>query len=110
MIDSGIGPLNMNLMPLEPLSPLKSSLDPAIAGDGGSPAAGFVDVLRNQLDQMIEMQNEAESVQQALAAGQVDNLHEALLTVQKADLALNFALELRNKVIEAYQEVSRMQI
>lgn len=108
MVDTGIGPAGMAFTPIEPLKPLESlAMDRAL---GGGPENGFVDILRGQLDQLIEMQNQAESMQQALVAGEADNFHEVLLTVQKADLALNFALELRNKVIEAYQEVSRMQI
>ena len=49
-------------------------------------------------------------MQQALAAGQIDDLSQVVLAVQKADLALNFALQLRNKVVEAYQEITRMQV
>jgi flagellar hook-basal body complex protein FliE len=74
---------------------------------GGTP---FVQELRSAVDQMIQMQNDAEHMQQELAAGRITDINEVVLAVQKADLALNFALELRNKVIEAYQEVSRMQL
>jgi len=49
-------------------------------------------------------------IQQQFTAGQIDDINQVILAVQKADLALNFALALRNKVIEAYQEISRMQI
>ena len=109
MTDNGINPINARLMPIKPLE----GLDPGsrattdMTTNGGT---GFVDALRGQLDQMIELQNEAEHVQQAFIAGEVESIDQVVLAVQKADLALNFALELRNKVIEAYQEISRMQI
>lgn len=109
MIDIGMGSAGLGFQPLEPLKQLESPFATGqTVADGSEP--GFVNILRSQLDQLIELQNQAEAMQQALIAGEADNFHEVLLSVQKADLALNFALELRNKVVEAYQEISRMQI
>ena len=70
----------------------------------------FVSILRGQMDELVNLQDNAAQMQQALAAGQIDDLSQVVLAVQKADLALNFALQLRNKVVEAYQEVTRMQV
>jgi len=62
------------------------------------------------MDDLVALQDNAAQMQQKLAAGQIDDLSQVVMAVQKADLALNFALQLRNKVIEAYQEVTRMQV
>ena len=70
----------------------------------------FARVLREQMDQLIELQNTAEQAQQDLLAGRSENVLEVVMAVQQADIALNFAIELRNKVIESYMEISRMQI
>jgi flagellar hook-basal body complex protein FliE len=109
-VDGGIGPVDWRFRPIEPIEPpgpQAAQRSPLQATDAGG---DFVAVLRGQLDQVIELQNEAEALQQQLAAGQIDDINQVVLAVQRADLALNFALELRNKVIEAYQEISRMQI
>ncbi len=107
-MEGGIKPTDWRLTPIEPLTPTRANLEPQGAAEAGAP--DFVDVLRGQLDQLVELQNEADLMQQQLATGELEDINRVVLAVQKADLALSFALELRNKVVEAYQEISRMQI
>jgi len=52
----------------------------------------------------------ASKAQEALLKGNVDNMIELMTTIEKADISLRFATELRNKAIEAYQEIMRMQV
>ena len=106
-IDRTIGPIDRAVAAIEPLV-TKVQQAPGDAEQADGP--GFVNILKAQLDEMIELQNEAEQLQQALVAGRIDDINQVVLAVQKADLALSFALELRNKVIDAYQEISRMQL
>ncbi|MBN2081987.1 flagellar hook-basal body complex protein FliE [bacterium] len=107
-MEGGIKPVDWRFQPIEPLAGLKPKDQQAPDGDGTGP--DFTELLKQQLDQVIDLQNEADQVQQDFAAGRIEDIEQVVLAVQKADLALNFALELRNKVIEAYQEISRMQI
>jgi flagellar hook-basal body complex protein FliE len=100
----GISPVDKLIQGIQPLAPRTGQEQ---AASGGTP---FVQELRKAVDEMIQLQNNAEQMQQELAAGRVTDINEVVLAVQKADLALTFALELRNKVIDAYQEVSRMQL
>lgn len=102
-IDNGITPIDRVIAGIEPLHP-RSPAQP----DAGQES--FVAVLREQMDQLVALQDNAAQLQQALAAGQIDDLSQVVLAVQKADLGLNFALQLRNKVVEAYQELTRMQV
>ncbi len=57
--------------------------------------------------------NESEKIAQAndvqLSIGNVDNVHELRIDSMKADLTLNFAIEVRNKLVQAYKELMRMQ-
>ncbi len=101
----GISPVDKLIQGIQPLAPQAGA--PVQGGQGGVP---FVQELRQAVDEMLGLQNQAEQAQQEFAAGRITDINEVVLAVQKADLALNFALELRNKVIEAYQEVSRMQL
>jgi flagellar hook-basal body complex protein FliE len=105
-MESGINPVDWRLQPIDAIVELGPQAQAQPAGD----APSFVDMLRSQLDQVIDLQNDAERMQQDLAAGRIDDINQVILAVQKADLALAFTLELRNKVVEAYQEISRMQI
>jgi flagellar hook-basal body complex protein FliE len=99
---------------ISPIDRVISGIDPVASQPSGAPEAetgeSFVAILRGQMDQLVSLQDNAAQLQQALAAGQIDDLGQVVMAVQKADLALNFALQLRNKVIEAYQEVTRMQV
>lgn len=106
-IDRTISPIDRTIAAIEPIVPKAAQAAKEAQQTEGSE---FIAILQSQLDELIELQNEAEELQQAMAAGQIDNVNQVVLAVQKADLALNFALELRNKVIEAYQEISRMQL
>jgi flagellar hook-basal body complex protein FliE len=99
----------MRFQQIDPIGGLEPKAQPQ-QEQAAEQGPSFVDMLRSQLDQVIELQNEAEQLQQDLAAGRIDNINQVILAVQKADLALSFTLELRNKVVEAYQEISRMQI
>ena len=108
-MEGGIRPIDWNLAPVKPVEPLAPLPGTPLKGAVES-ATGFVDLLRQQLDEVVGLQNQAEQLQQALAAGQITDINAVVLAVQRADLALNFALELRNKVIDAYQELSRMQV
>ena len=102
-----ITPIDRSIAPIEPLVPRGND---AVKSDDEAGQPGFDQLLKQQLDDLISLNNEAEQLQHALAAGEIDDVNRVVLAMQKADLALNFAIEVRNKVIEAYQEISRMQI
>lgn len=103
-IDKTIAPIDRVIAGIQPV--VAPASDSQLTKTGES----FVSILRGQMDQLVALQDNAAQMQQALAAGQIDDLSQVVMAVQKADLALNFALQLRNKVIEAYQEVTRMQV
>lgn len=88
------------------ISPPK--VDSAAGTDTGQDS--FAAALREQIQELSQLHEEASRMEQAFAAGQISDVNAVVLAVQKADLALNLALQLRNKVVEAYQEMTRMQI
>ena len=100
-----VNPLSPNLMHLfnpEPISGKSSRL----ITEGGS----FSDVLTESLENAghSDFQDKASSLQ--LLMGESDDLSGLLIDIQKAELALNLALQIRNKVIDAYNEVMRMSV
>lgn len=72
-------------------------------------ATSFSETLNNSLATVNNMQAEKSSMIQAFASGETQNVHELMITMQKAGLAVNLTSAVRNKVLEAYRELSRLQ-
>lgn len=70
----------------------------------------FSTQLKEKLEEVNEMQIIAEQKQEAFIKGEDVDIHELMLTSQEAKLSLQLAVETRNKLVEAYQEISRMQL
>jgi flagellar hook-basal body complex protein FliE len=74
------------------------------------PAQSFGEALRQAIEQLPKLQEEADAAARELATGGEIELHDAMLALEKASLGFQLALTVRNKVVEAYQEVMRTQI
>jgi len=70
----------------------------------------FGKYLGEALSETNELQNKAKKMNIALAAGQVDDISQVVLATEKADIALQLTMQIRNKAVEAYQEIMRMQV
>ena len=57
-----------------------------------------------------EAQKNSDKAIQALATGKTDNVAEVMIATEKADIALKLMVQVRNKIIDAYQEVMKMQV
>lgn len=77
-----------------------------------SPASGksFGDFLKDSLNQVNNIQSQANVAIQKLATGESKNIHETMLMVEQAELAFKTMNQIRTKVLEAYKEIMRMQI
>ncbi|MHB1400240.1 MAG: flagellar hook-basal body complex protein FliE [Trichloromonadaceae bacterium] len=73
-------------------------------------AAGFVDSLNSAISRVNGAQVEADRAVEQLHAGEAKNLHEVMITMEKADISLRLMVQMRNKAVEAYQEIMRMQV
>jgi flagellar hook-basal body complex protein FliE len=80
---------------------------PRPAGQPGGPS--FADALGQALSQ-VEALQQAGDAQAAAAANGAGNLHEVALALEKADVSMRVAAKVRNKLLEAYQEVMRMPV
>jgi flagellar hook-basal body complex protein FliE len=79
-------------------------------GSQKSGAQSFKDMLKSALKKTNELQNDYDSTISMLINGQDINLHNVIIAGEKAKLSLELTLQIRNKAIEAYQEVMRMQV
>ncbi|RBN35067.1 flagellar hook-basal body complex protein FliE [Lawsonia intracellularis] len=69
----------------------------------------FADTFKDSLSNVNEMQTTKSQMIQSFASGETQNVHELMITLQKAGLAINMTSAVRNKVLEAYKELSRLQ-
>jgi len=74
---------------------------------GGS---GFANMLSEMIQNVENANKSADVAVQGLLTGEATDIHSVMLAVNKADLSLRLALEVRNKLVEAYQEVMRMTV
>jgi flagellar hook-basal body complex protein FliE len=83
---------------------------PAELGTPRAPADGkFMETLQQTMDQVQGAQSEAQGQVAELLNGNGVDLHRAMIAVEKADLSFQLMMQVRNKIVAAYQEVSRLQ-
>jgi flagellar hook-basal body complex protein FliE len=70
----------------------------------------FGDILKTMVTQTNEQQQAADQAMQQVHSGGEKNLHDAMISMEKADVSLRYMIQVRNKAIDAYQEVMRMQM
>jgi flagellar hook-basal body complex protein FliE len=90
------------------LPPLPST--PALRREDSAGTTGFGEALGRALETVNGLQLEAQKAGSALAAGDRVDMTQTLVTVEKANVSFQFALQIRNKLLEAYQEIMRMTV
>lgn len=96
-----------SIVPLPRLQPLSQ---PQAPSDVQTPGGGFATVLNGMLGQNAQANAAANVAIRDLATGNAQDLHTVSLAVAQADLSFRLILELRNRLTEAFQEVTRMQV
>lgn len=76
---------------------------------GGESAGGFGASLARLVGTMEDSHNSANSAVNGMLTGQLD-VHDAMIALQRADLTLQFGVQVRNKLMNAYQEIMRMPV
>ncbi|HEY1188276.1 MAG TPA: flagellar hook-basal body complex protein FliE [Gemmata sp.] len=94
--------------PLTRLQPLVVA--PAVAEPQPQTGVPFAGVLAGVVSGNIETNRAANDAIRALATGEAQDLHTVSLAVTQADLSFRLILELRNRITDAFQEVTRMQV
>jgi flagellar hook-basal body complex protein FliE len=95
------------------LLPTPADLEKAAGAGHAEVAAGgksFGQVLEDSLKQVNSAQHQADTAIQSLATGGNTSLHDTMLAVQQAELSFKLMMHVRNKLVEAYQEVLRMTV
>ena len=81
---------------------------PGPAGTAG--ASGFVDSLKSAIGKVNDTQLEAGRAVEALMTGETQDLHRTMVALQQADVSFQLMMQIRNKLVAAYEEIQRMQV
>ena len=84
----------------------KGQAAPVVPTDGKT----FSEILSKSFESVNDQQHQADQAIRELVSGRSKNIHETLLTVERADASLKLAMQVRNKILDAYREIMRMQV
>jgi len=92
------------------LAPVGSLLGEKAASGAGPGNETFSALLKESINEVSGMQHEADKAIEGLAKGEVKNIHETMIAIEKANISFNLMVQVRNKLLAAYEEVMRMQV
>ncbi|MCL1956065.1 MAG: flagellar hook-basal body complex protein FliE [Fibromonadaceae bacterium] len=99
-----------NSKPLsDTVQPLNPGIDPKRMGPQKADAPKFDEMLKGFLTDVNHMQNYADESIQKMVAGEIKDVHQVMLAVGEAKVAFNLMLEIRNKTMDAYNELIKMR-
>jgi flagellar hook-basal body complex protein FliE len=94
---------------ITPISPITVPQMPQ-AATGGGQAADFTDVMQAAIGKVEQYRADANQSVENFLSGEGGELHTTVLATQRAELSLELFMQTRNKVVQAYQEIMRMQL
>jgi flagellar hook-basal body complex protein FliE len=83
---------------------------PQASKKGSATGEGFGDLLSKAINQLAQLESEANNAAVNLATGEPVEIHDVMVAMEQANLGFQLALQVRNKLIDAYQEIMRMPI
>src|SRR5690554_3558880 len=78
--------------------------------DSQAESSSFVNLFKESINKTNQLQLGADRVTEDFMLGNVDDIHQVTIATEKAQLALNLTIAIQNKVLDAYNEIMRMQI
>lgn len=99
---------NPILTGLPGLTNLPTSPTPATGADAGE-SGGFGATLKNALQKVDQLQQDSDASSAQLVQGDRQDIHNVMIAVEKADIAFELMMQVRNKIVQAYQQISNMQ-
>jgi flagellar hook-basal body complex protein FliE len=86
------------------------ALSPAQKTPAAGAAAGFGEALSQAIDQVNSLHHTANQSVEQLATGENQDIHRTMIALEKADVSFKLMMQVRNKVVSAYEEIMRMQV
>lgn len=100
--------MNQIYGPTSGIAPIPDVASGGSAGTAG--ASGFLDSLKSAIGKVNDTQLEAGRAVDALMTGDTQDLHRTMVALQQADVSFQLMMQVRNKLVSAYEEIQRMQL
>jgi flagellar hook-basal body complex protein FliE len=102
----------MEMNQINPIGPIREGESKSKTPTTGMPTSGpsFKETLNSFMSDVNSLQQKADVSMQKMAAGQITDVHQVMESVEEANTAFNMMMEIRNKVMDAYQEVMRIRL
>ena len=97
-----VNPIN----PVDPIKPISSGGNQVT----NTTRTDFKKILENAINKVNDTVGNAEKLSNDFATGKTSDIHHVIIAAEKADIMLQLTTEVRNKIVEAYREIMRMQI
>jgi len=97
----------------EPIQPFSSVIktEPGFKIEGSKKGNfSFQKILSDLIEKVSDLEKNADESIKRLITGEVENIHQVMIAAEEANLAFQLMMEIRNKLVEAYKEIMRMQI
>lgn len=91
-----------------PVAPALTAAKAAVSSQGG--AAGFASILSDAVGRMDQSNKVAQGAIDSFMSGENEEIHNVVMATQRTELQFELFLQVRNKIVQAYQEVMRMQM
>jgi len=98
----------MNVTPLQPVGRITPSAQ--AAQESRASSRTFGEMLRDAVQTVDDAQNRADDEAMKLVTGEAEDLHDVIIATEEASIMLSLAQQVRNRAVEAYQEIMRTQI
>jgi flagellar hook-basal body complex protein FliE len=109
-IEQVAGPARLDESSPIDISPADAVVDKLAPLEGGPAAPAFADVIGKLVQQVDTAQTKSDQMVQSLALGDPVDIHQVMLSVNEANTSMQLLLQLRSKVLDAYQEIMRTQV
>lgn len=102
----------INPLSATPLTGIELLRPPALPseGTGAPPSAGFTQLLDGLVATVDAKQDASQALTKRVLLGESEQLHQSVIAMQEASVAFGLMVEVRNKLVESYQELMRMQV
>jgi flagellar hook-basal body complex protein FliE len=99
--------MSLNISGISSLSQIKTDVAAPSVSDGGN---SFKNILSNAIGEVESSRSDAAKSVEKFLSGNGDDLHSTILASQRAELEFQMFMQVRNKVVSAYQEIMKMQM
>ncbi len=106
---NGINPIS-GISSLNSLNRIEKIASESASKVKGTSDTDFASVLKQALEEVNSQQKQSENIINEFAAGKISNIHDVIVTAEKASMSLKLTMEVRNSIVDAYREIMRMQL